>query len=152
MAPARFQAMARVPRPARSQAAHAPPIPRTPKNCLSKGKDMAEVLDSIVGYASDPSLVDALHDHGHHGRVEYVVISPDDVARRRFRLTTDKGTDCAIALPRDEQLSDGAVLKLSEKGAIVVRLTERQWLSIEAPDKAAALELGYFAGNLHWKV
>jgi urease accessory protein len=113
---------------------------------------MAEVLDSILGYASDSSLGDALHDHGHRDRVEYLDISPDNVARRRFRLTTDKGTDCAIALPRGEQLSDGAVLKLADDVAIVVRLTERQWLSLEAPNASSALELGYFVGNLHWKV
>lgn len=113
---------------------------------------MAEILDRILGFASDAPFADAIHDLGHHDRIEYVEISPDEVSRRRFRLQTDKGTDCAIVLARDTQLSDGAILKLAEDGAIVVRLSERQWLSLEAPDRAAALELGYFAGNLHWKV
>src|SRR5690606_30615032 len=79
-------------------------------------------------------------------------IAPEEVARRRFRLDTDKGTNCAIALPRDLQLADGAIVKLDEEGAIVVRLGERRWLPLMPRDTAAALELGYFAGNLHWKV
>lgn len=113
---------------------------------------MTEVLEQIIGFASDASISEALHDLGHQNRLEYLTISPDDVARRRFRLTTDCGTDCAIMLSRDQQLSDGAVLKLDDSGAIVVRLSQREWLELDAPDKAAALELGYFAGNLHWKV
>ncbi len=113
---------------------------------------MVQVFDRILGYASQDPFAEALHDLGHFGRIEVVTISPEDVARRRFRLKTDKGTDCAIMLGRDQQLSDGAVLKLAEDGAIVIRLSERQWLSLDAPDKAAALELGYFGGNLHWKV
>ncbi len=36
--------------------------------------------------------------------------------------------------------------------AIVVRLTEERWLGLVPGDAAAALELGYFAGNLHWRV
>lgn len=113
---------------------------------------MPEILDTVIGCASDSPFAGQLHDLGHEGKVEYVLISPDDVARRRFRVRTDKGTDCAIMLRRDLQLSDGAVLKLDENSAIVVRLGKREWLALDAPSKAEALELGYFAGNLHWKV
>jgi urease accessory protein len=31
-------------------------------------------------------------------------------------------------------------------------LNEQRWLGFEARDAAAAIELGYLAGNLHWKV
>lgn len=111
-----------------------------------------EVLNNILGFASDAPFDAAIHDLGHAGRVEYLTISPDDVSRRRIRLATDKGTDCAIALRREDRLSDGAVLKLENDHAIVVRLSEREWLGLEPRDTASALELGYFAGNLHWKV
>ncbi len=111
-----------------------------------------QVLNSILGFASEGPFDEAIHNLSHAGRVEYLTISPDDVSRRRFRLTTDKGTDCAIALGRDAHLSDGAVLKFDEDNAIVVRLSQREWLHLHARDHAAALELGYFAGNLHWKV
>lgn len=111
-----------------------------------------QILNGILGFASDAPFDAAIHDLGHAGQVEYLTVSPDDVSRRRIRLTTDKGTDCAIALGRDEKLSDGAVLRLEDDIAIVVRLSERQWLGLQARDHAAALELGYFVGNLHWKV
>ena len=113
---------------------------------------MVQLLENILGYASEPDFADALHHLGHHGQVEYLTIAPDDTARRRFRLVTDRGTDCAVMLGRDQQLSDGAILKLDEAGAIVIRLNARTWLTLDAPDKAKALALGYFAGNLHWKV
>ena len=113
---------------------------------------MVELLENVLGYASEPGFADTLHTLGHHGRVEYLTISPDETARRRFRLQTDRGTDCAVMLHRDQQLSDGAILKLDDAGAIVVRLNSRSWLVLDAPDKARALALGYFAGNLHWKV
>lgn len=110
------------------------------------------ILNSILGFASDASFADALHDLAHAGKVEYLTVAPDGVARRRFRLATDKGTDCAVALERDQMIADGAVLLLDEARAIVARLSKREWLTLDAPDTASALELGYFVGNLHWKV
>jgi urease accessory protein len=35
---------------------------------------------------------------------------------------------------------------------VVVRMADDRWLALEAPDRSAALELGYFCGNLHWRV
>lgn len=110
------------------------------------------LLDTILGNALDSFLAERLHVLEHDGLVEYLTIAPEDVTRRRFRLATDKGTECAIALDRNAQLSDGAVLHYDARCAIVVRLNQRRWLRLDAPDKAAALELGYFCGNLHWKV
>ena len=109
-------------------------------------------ITGIIGFASDPALAGRLHDIGHAGRVEQLVLDSDDVHRRRLRARTDKGTDCLIALPPDQSLGDGAVLALEEDWAIVVRLTEERWLELAPRDAAAALELGYFAGNLHWRV
>jgi urease accessory protein len=65
---------------------------------------------------------------------------------------TDKGTECAIAIPRTQRLANGAVLLLEADRAVVVRMQETQWLTVAPRDAAAALELGYFAGNMHWKV
>ena len=55
-------------------------------------------------------------------------------------------------LPRTERLSNGAVLLLESDRAVVVRLREAEWLALQPRDAAAALELGYFAGNMHWPV
>lgn len=109
-------------------------------------------VTEVLGFASDPALAERLHLLSHDGRVEQVTLAQDDVHRRRLRATTDKGTDCLIALPRDQALGDGAVLLLDESRAVVVRLAEERWLALAPRDSAAALELGYFAGNLHWRV
>jgi urease accessory protein len=109
-------------------------------------------LEGIVGSASDPELHDALHQLEHTGRVEYVTLGPDDMLRRRLRVTTDRGSECAIALAREDRLFNGAILLLDRDRAIVVRAAETHWLAIEPRDAAAAIELGYCSGNMHWRV
>lgn len=110
-------------------------------------------VSKILGFASEPALAERLHDLAHAGgHVEHLMLAREDVHRRRLRGRTDGGTDCLIALPRDQALGDGAVLALEKTRAIVVRLAEERWLALAPRDSAAALELGYFAGNLHWRV
>ena len=109
-------------------------------------------LTGIVGHASDLDIADKLHDLSHHGRVESVVLSRSDTQRHRLRVRTDRGTECAVALARTEHLSQGAVLLLEDDRAIVVRMEEEYWLPLAPRDAATALELGYHAGNLHWRV
>jgi urease accessory protein len=109
-------------------------------------------LTSIIGYSTDEDISDQLHNLHHDDRVEYLILDREDTLRRRLRIITDKGTDCAVALSREQKLEDGSVLSLSEQGAIVVRMKKEPWLRTKPRDLAAALELGYFAGNLHWRV
>lgn len=109
-------------------------------------------LTRIVGFATEPGIAERLHDLGHHGGVEHIVLARDDMSRHRMRVQTDRGRDCVIVLPRSERLSNGAVLLLEADRAIVVRMAEEKWLSLVPRDSAAALELGYFAGNMHWRV
>jgi urease accessory protein len=109
-------------------------------------------LEAVLGLATEVDIADALHHLEHHGRVEYLTVSEADTQRHRLRVLTDRGTECAIALPRHQHLSNGAVLLLEKDRAIVVRMQESQWLVLQPRDAQAALELGYFAGNMHWKV
>ncbi|MEE8171467.1 MAG: urease accessory protein UreE [Alphaproteobacteria bacterium] len=109
-------------------------------------------LNRIVGNSSGGEIAEKLHRLSHDGRLEEIRLSAADTARKRLRVTTDKGTDCAIALNRDANLENGSVLLLEDERAIVVRMLETKWLRIAPTDTAAALELGYFAGNLHWRV
>ena len=109
-------------------------------------------LDSILGTATDAAIAERLHHLEHGGKVEYIMLAGEDTARRRLHVTTDRGTECAILLARADRLSNGAVLLLEEQRAIVVRLKEAEWLALQPRDAAAALELGYFAGNMHWPV
>lgn len=113
---------------------------------------MTKVISSVVGYASEPAVAERLHALGHKDAVEYVVVQREDTLRRRLRACSDRGTECLIALPREEQLSDGAVLLLEPDLAIVTRMAEEQWLAVRPGDMSSAVELGYFVGNLHWRV
>lgn len=110
------------------------------------------ILDRIVGQASDPALAERLHDLSHTGQVETLSLSAGDIQRHRLRLTSDRGTDCAIRLERHQQLRNGSVLMLDGQRAIVVQMQDQQYLELQPRDAAAALELGYLAGNMHWKV
>ena len=69
-------------------------------------------VTNLFGLAGDPDVGERLHALSHVGKVEYVILSRADMSRHRLRAVTDKGTECAIALPRSERLSNGAVLLL----------------------------------------
>ena len=109
-------------------------------------------LTQILGNATDPALAERLHALEHGGHVETITLDAADTARKRLRVATDKGTDCAVALARSDRLANGAVLLLEEERAVVVRMRETAWLALSPRDLAAALDLGYFCGNLHWRV
>ncbi len=97
-------------------------------------------------------MAEQIHRLSHDGKLEEIRLSAADTARKRLRVTTDKGTDCAIAIARESRLENGSVLFLEDGRAIIVRMLETKWLRIAPTNNAAALELGYFAGNLHWRV
>jgi urease accessory protein len=109
-------------------------------------------IEGIIGGATDPGLHDALHRLERAGRLEYLTLGPDDMLRRRLRVTTDRGSECAIALAREDKLFDGAVLLLDRDRAVMVRVAETPWLAVQPFDVAAAIELGYYSGNMHWRV
>jgi urease accessory protein len=109
-------------------------------------------LEKIVGLTTEVRIAEALHDLEHHDQIEYLTLTEADTQRHRLRVFTDRGTECAIALPRTQHLTNGAVLLLEADRAVVVRMTDVAWLALRPRDAAAALELGYFAGNMHWKV
>ena len=109
-------------------------------------------INSILGHSHEPEMNEQLHDLSHHNKVEYIVLDYANLKRRRFRAHTDQGAECAITLSRNDELSNGAVLLLENDRAIVVKMAEDQWLSLRPKDVSTAIELGYFAGNMHWRV
>jgi urease accessory protein len=111
-----------------------------------------EVFSAILGAADAPEHHDALHRLSHAHAVDVLRLPRADLARRRLRTTTEAGREVAIALPRDQQLFDGALLALTGTGALVVRVETERWLRLAPRDAAAALRLGYACGNLHWRV
>jgi urease accessory protein len=110
------------------------------------------LLTTVAGLATDPMIAGQLHDIAHGGGLERITLPPGDLARRRFRAVTDRGTECGVALPRDAALQNGSVLLLEANRAIVLGTSEEAWLTLRPKDAEAALALGYHAGNLHWRV
>ncbi|HEY9216367.1 MAG TPA: urease accessory protein UreE [Ancylobacter sp.] len=110
------------------------------------------LIERVLGARSEPALAEQVHRLEHHGAVDIVQLPSADMARRRMRVCTQRGEEIAIALPREETLFDGAVLLLDDRRAIVVRATVERWLRLEPQSVPDAIELGYHAGNLHWRV
>lgn len=110
------------------------------------------VIERIIGGRTETKIAPRLHDLEHRGAVDVLAVASPDVARRRLRAVTQGGEEVALALPRDQTLFDGAVLVLEADRALVVRVGGQRWLRLSAERPADALELGYQAGNLHWRV
>jgi urease accessory protein len=111
-----------------------------------------DIYSRIIGHADAPEIAGELHRLEHAGALDEVVLAHADLARRRMRAVTAKGTGIGIALARDTKLCDGAVLRLDPDAALIVRVEAERWLRLRPADTPAALRLGYHAGNLHWRV
>ncbi len=109
-------------------------------------------IEQVLGSRLDPALAEQLHGLEHQGAIDFLTVPAADVSRHRFRATTQGGTEVAIALPRDQRLFDGAVLVLEPDRAVVVRVAQERWLRLQPRAIADAIELGYHAGNLHWRI
>ncbi|MHB8885506.1 MAG: urease accessory protein UreE [Methylovirgula sp.] len=118
----------------------------------AKHKATMRLIEKLVGHRGDASLAERLHQLEHRGAVDTLHIKGEEIQRRRFRARTSLNKEVAIALPRDQCLSDGAILVLEADEALVVRVATTKWIRFVPRDAAAALELGYHAGNLHWRV
>ncbi|MBU2959987.1 urease accessory protein UreE [Citreicella sp. C3M06] len=110
------------------------------------------MLETVLGMAADAQWHDRLHALEHEGGVEFLSIPEADAARKRMRVTTDRGRDCAIALPREQGLSDGAVLFHDGRLAIVARIDGAARMRLRPASIDDAMRLGHWCGNLHWKV
>jgi urease accessory protein len=110
------------------------------------------LIDRIIGSRLDPVLAERLKALEHRDAVDVLTVSASDMARRRLRAITRTGIEVAIALPRDQRLFDGAVLLLEPDRAVIVRLDEQRWLRLQPRAIADAVELGFKAGHLHWRV
>jgi urease accessory protein len=109
-------------------------------------------IERVLGSRAEAHLAGPLHALEHKGAVDVLALAQGDVSRRRMRARTQGGEDLAIALPRDQTLFDGAVLLLEPGRAIIVRVATERWLRLSPRSIADAVELGYHAGNLHWRV
>jgi urease accessory protein len=109
-------------------------------------------IDRVLGSRLETAFAEEIHRLEHRGSVDLVNIPVADLARRRLLATTRGGEELAIALPRHERLFDGAVLLIDRERAIVVRAATERWMRLQPRSIGDAIELGYHAGNLHWRV
>src|SRR4030088_3090723 len=108
-------------------------------------------IDHVLGSRLESEFSEEIHRLEHRGAVDVVNIPVADLARRRLLATTQAGEELAIALPRHQKLFDGAVLLIDDARAIVVRAATERWMRLEPRSIGDAIELGYHAGNLHWR-
>lgn len=109
-------------------------------------------LHGIVGDRQDRTLHRKLHHLEHHDAIEFLFVAEPDLGRRRLRAVTDRGTECAISLERDNTLFDGAVLLIDDSRAIVVKAGAPTELRLRPRDLDGAVRIGFMAGHLHWRV
>jgi urease accessory protein len=88
-------------------------------------------IEQVLGSRLDPAFAERIHELEHQGAVDLLTVPAADVARHLF---------------------DGAVLVLEPNHAVVVRVAQERWLRLQPRSIADAIELGYHAGNLHWRV
>ena len=113
---------------------------------------MALNIHHVLGSRLEPSFSGKIHRLELHNAVDEVRLSAAAFEQRDLRVTTRSGQELAIALPRHEKLFDGAVLRLDDDGAIVVREAGRRCLRLQPRSISDAIELGYHIGNLGWPV
>jgi urease accessory protein len=109
-------------------------------------------IGNVLGSRLETAFSEEIHRLEHRGAVDVVNIPVADLARRRLLATTCGGEELAIALPRHQKLFDGAILLIDSERAIVVRAATERWMRLEPRSISDAIELGYHAGNLHWRV
>jgi urease accessory protein len=119
---------------------------------MLKGSSAMRRIDRVLGSRLEPAFSKEIHRLEHHGAVDVVNVPVTDLARRRLLATTHTGEELAIALPRDQRLFDGAILLIDDERAIVVRAATERWMRLQPRSIGDAVELGYHAGNLHWRV
>jgi urease accessory protein len=109
-------------------------------------------IDHVVGSRLEDAFSEEIHRLEHRGAVDEVNIPMADLARRRLLAVTRAGEELAIALPPHQKLFDGAILLIDGERAIVVRAATGRWMRLEPRSISDAIELGYQAGDLHWRV
>ena len=110
------------------------------------------IIDDVLGSIDDEAFSEKIHSLSHADKIEYIKLDTVDLSRKKFKKSTTAGRSCAISLPRDKVLENGSIMYIEDDFAIVIITNKLQWLQIKPNCIDAAIELGYFAGNMHWQV
>lgn len=111
-----------------------------------------ETFARIIGHHSDDELHDRLHELEMAGKVAHLSIPMKELGRRRFKTADQHGVEYGVALGRGEELRNGSVLLIDEDRAVVVDAQESETLPLRATTLEGAVQLGWHAGHLHWRV
>ena len=115
------------------------------------------IIEDILGNIGDPEWTSKLNA----ANVDLLHIGQWEAQKSRFRKTTIKGTEVAVALDRGTYIRDGDVLLWDAQtaAAVVARIDLREVMVVHlddltrlAPDVAmrTCVELGHAMGNQHW--
>ncbi|MFC7393974.1 urease accessory protein UreE [Scopulibacillus cellulosilyticus] len=99
------------------------------------------IITSIAGQYSETSE--------HEADIEYVYLDSEECPKKRFRTTTDKGTEVGIDLPPGPPLSEGDILYADNNRLIVVKVKPTDVIVAKPQTKKEMGELCYQIGNLH---
>ena len=94
----------------------------------------------------------ALHTLERGNAIDIVHLRLEDINQRRLCMPAKRGQEVLVALPCQACLFDSAVLLVGTEAALVVRVGTRQWLLRQYGSVSAAIETGYSARNLRWRV
>jgi urease accessory protein len=83
------------------------------------------------------------------GPVEYVSMSWHDRCKPRLRVTTEKGTELALALPRGTVISDGTLLYDSPERSVCAKASAEDLIVVPAPSPRIAATVAHHLGNWH---
>ncbi len=84
--------------------------------------------------------------------VDSVLLDYDSRHRRRIMLTTGKGRDLLLDLPRTARLRDGDGLALEEGGVVRVSARPERLAEIHAHDDGELARIAWHLGNRHLPV
>lgn len=115
------------------------------------------VYDEILGNIHETPWADKLAD----ADIESVYLDQWTAQKSRFLAKSDKGTEIAVALKRNSEITDGDIVAYDEgaKTAVVLRLALNdvlvidlsKWASLSPEELLShAVELGHAIGNQHW--
>ena len=110
-----------------------------------------KVYTNILDPTED-NIEQLIHKWEHEEALDTIRLNADDLSRRRFTSETTFGKTVGVSLPRSLKLYDGALLEISERYCLMVKVEPENWLRLEVQSADVALRVGYFAGNLHWAV
>jgi urease accessory protein len=115
------------------------------------------IIESVLGNIGDPGWSERLSN----ASVELLELDHWEAQKNRFRKTTAKGTELAVALDRGTVMRDGDILLWDAQAGVVVavRIRLRDVMVVHLENLArlgpeivmrGCLELGHALGNQHW--